>query len=101
VKQSKQKLTGDLDYENPVTGDAVQSTHVDSVSVSGAHKATFSGECVNGHNSCTFSVTVEASDGSSGSFSIAGSGLTPESGGLTSGTIEVSVSSPSSRSGSH
>jgi len=89
VTQFGRKLDGALVYANLATGDLVESLDIDSLTLSGANQATFSGDCFNWEEPCTFTVTVHGNQPVD-SFAITGSGFTPEAGNLTSGAIEIS-----------
>jgi hypothetical protein len=80
--------TRELIYENPVTGDMVESFDIGAPILIGTNMATFSGVCVNMADPCTFTVTVTGNQAVD-RFAITGSGLTPEAGNLTSGSIQI------------
>jgi hypothetical protein len=89
VTQLKRELSGLLIFENPLTGDFVESADISSVSLSGPNQATISGDCFNVlEGPCTFTVTVHGNQPVE-SFAITGTGFTPEAGPLIFGAIEI------------
>ena len=84
-------VSGNLEYHDHAFGENAKSLTVNTLVISG-NTATFTGTCTVNESPCNFSVTVQ-DNGEPGvgkdTFKISGTGITPESGTLEGGNIEI------------
>jgi hypothetical protein len=83
-------ITGQLEYQNHVSGSNVHSVSITTLSFAG-NSATFSGSCTQNGSPCTFSVYCEdnGEPGSTDKFTISINSGPPQGGTLDKGNIQI------------
>jgi hypothetical protein len=96
-KDETDPIKGQLEYQNHATGENVHSVTIDTLLILDTDEdgendtAIFSGTCINNQVPCTFEVRVEdrGEPGVNDTFQISGTVITPTSGTLLGGNIQI------------
>lgn len=89
-KVSGGAITGDLTYQNPVSGSKIKSVSFTSFSITG-NTVVFEGTCTDNNTPCTFRATMvdNGEPGTTDTFTISISGGPIQGGTLRSGNVQI------------